>query len=289
MTHYETLGVPPTATPDQIKKAFRKLSLEHHPDRPTGNAKKCQEINEAYEFLSDDRKRQQYDQSLNPNMNIFEMMFGGMGGPMGHPMQGHSMPGPMGHSVQFFQDGLPPGFMPLFKPPPLSISLEITLDQAYSGCSIPLPIERWVQVQNMKQLEKETYYVDIPAGIDSNECLIIPGKGNVGHDGKGGDVKVSISIKNTTKMERKGLDLFYKHTITLKEALCGFTFDLEYLHGKILKINNTTNIISPQYKKVIPSMGMKRDNTQGNLIICFLIVFPTTLPESTLILLRDVL
>jgi DnaJ-class molecular chaperone len=278
MSHYEILGVDPKASSDQIKKAFRKLSLETHPDRPGGDASRFQKINEAYEQLSDDRTRKQYDMSLNPQqINIFDMLFGG----------GHDIPIPQAH---FFQgSGIPPGFMSMFKPPPLTVQVEITLDQAYTGCSVPITIERWVQSHHIKQLEKETMYIDIPAGIDSNEGLLLPRKGNAGPDGEFGDVKVMITVKNNTKLERRGLDLWYTHTITLKEALCGFSFDMEYLHGKIYKINNVGTIISPQYKKILQGMGIKRDQLQGNLIITFIINFPSSLSDSTITALQTLL
>ena len=59
--YYKTLGVPRTATADEIKKAFRKLARTHHPDAG-GDEAKFKELNEAYEVLSDDKKRKLYDQ-----------------------------------------------------------------------------------------------------------------------------------------------------------------------------------------------------------------------------------
>ena len=59
--YYKTLGVPRTATSDEIKKAFRKLARKHHPDAG-GDEAKFKELNEAYEVLSDDKKRELYDQ-----------------------------------------------------------------------------------------------------------------------------------------------------------------------------------------------------------------------------------
>ena len=62
MDYYQTLGVERSATPDEIKKAYRKLAQKYHPDRAGGDAKKFKEVNEAYQTLSDSQKRTQYDQ-----------------------------------------------------------------------------------------------------------------------------------------------------------------------------------------------------------------------------------
>jgi DnaJ family protein B protein 4 len=276
MSFYSILGVPENASSDQIKKQYRKLSLEFHPDRPTGDASKFKVINEAYETLSDDPRRKQYDRELHPQeINLFDMMFG----------DSFMMPG---------MQSMPPHvnvmFQQIMKPPPMTITTNITLDQAYTGCKLSIVIERWIHHNQIKQLETETCYIDIPQGIDSNECLLLPNKGNMGHDGTLGDVRMLIQVSNTTKLTRKGLDLYYQHTLTLKEALCGFSFELEYLQGKSFSINNTLgNIVQPNYKKVVPQLGMKRESSVGNLIIEFQVKFPTTLSSETLTALHALL
>lgn len=75
--YYKILGVEKNASQDEIKKAFRKLAHEHHPDKKTGNADKFKEANEAYSVLSDPQKRSQYDQFGNAGFN------GGFGGGQG--------------------------------------------------------------------------------------------------------------------------------------------------------------------------------------------------------------
>ena len=264
MTFYDTLGVPQNATQDQIKKQYRKLSLEFHPDRPTGNAGKFKEINEAYENLFDDKKRRQYDQSLQPMPDLFDMLF-----------KDH-----FSHGVMF----------QIMKPSPLIIPLKITLDQSYHGCKVPVVIERWIHDQHVKQLDKETLYLDVPCGIDTNECIVVCNKGNMGPDGTLGDVRVMIEVTNPTKMERKGLDLWFTHIITLKESLCGFSFEIKYINGKSYTLNNNKgNIIPPEYKKIYPNMGLTRDAHVGNLIIVFHVEFPEKIPIEKIDLLKTLL
>src|ERR1700754_810796 len=85
--YYEVLGVKKDASADEIKKAFRKAAIEHHPDRG-GDEAKFKEVNEAYEVLKDDKKRQRYDQfghagvgsSAASDGNPFGGGFGGFGG-----------------------------------------------------------------------------------------------------------------------------------------------------------------------------------------------------------------
>jgi DnaJ-class molecular chaperone len=270
MTLYDVLGIPDNAPLDEIKKKYRKLSLEHHPDRPTGNETKFKEINEAYEVLSDEERRKEYDNSLKPkpHMDIFEMLF--------RPDQFMNA-----HTMMFHN---------LMKPPPMNLTLQISLEQAYTGCKIPIKLERWVHVNQIRQLDVETIYIDIPQGIDTNECFVIQNKGNMGPDGSLGDVRITIQIVNPSKLERQGIDLIYSHDITLKEAICGFTFDLIYLQNQSLRITNTRgNIVHPNYKKIIPQMGMKRDSQVGNLIIQFNVVFPPSLSEEVLLQIETIL
>ena len=89
---------------------------------------------------------------------------------------------------------------------------------------------------------------------------------------------------------RHGIDLIYDKEITLKEALCGFSFDMSYIDGRSFNINNEPgNIISAGYEKVVPGMGMKREHNTGDLIIKFNIVFPKTLDEKQIDSIRKIL
>jgi DnaJ-class molecular chaperone len=323
VNHYESLGVSKDSTDNDIKKAYRKLSLLHHPDRG-GDAEKFKEISSAYEILGDESKRRQYDAELNggggihfANMhgggggmeefadigNLFSMFFGGGGGMP--PGMHHGMPpgfpgmppGFGGPNIRVFHNGIPVNiesniFNTFQKPPPIIKNIRITLEQAYQGVIIPVEIERWVHNDNFKQNERENIYVNIPQGSDDNEIIVLENKGHVLNEHVKGDIKIVLSVENNTEFKRAGLDIIYKKKITLKESLCGFSFDIIHLNGKQLCLNNNTNrtIIKPYFKKVIPNMGFIRDKENiGNLIIEFEIDYPETLTDIQIEALSNIL
>jgi len=287
--HYETLGISNDASEDQIKRAYRKLSLQYHPDRnQSADAQpKFQAINEANEILGDPARRQQYDNELNGvgnmmngqefrDMNdIFKSFFGGGGMGMGM--------GPGGPGIHMFHGGSNPFFENMNKPPPIVKNLVLTLAQAYNGGSFPIELEKWNMIGNVRTTEKQTIYLNIPQGIDDNEVVLLREMGNSINQTIKGDIKVCITIQNDTTFERRGLDLIFKKKISLKEALCGFEFEIKHINGKSLNFKNVLNhtIIQPGYKKMIPDFGMKRENHTGNLVIDFDVAFPEQLPIET--------
>ena len=312
-TFYSILGVPETATKDEIKKAYRKLSLKYHPDKNPGNVEaigQFQKISEAYETLGDDAKKQEYDgRNNNPFMRmnsmggngefhnvdeIFSAFFGNPFGPGVMPgfggMGGMGGMGgfPPGANIHVFRNGVPVNMMQ--KPTPIIKNVAVTMEQVLNGANLPIDIERWILENGNKVFEKETLYLQIPKGIDDNEIVILRDKGNVINDECKGDVKIFIKIDNTTEIKRNGLDLIYEKTISLKEALCGFSFELKYINGKTYTIhNNGGNIIVPNYNKIIPSMGLTRESHTGNLIIHFNVVFPETLTKEAIDKLKEIL
>jgi len=328
MGHYETLGVESTASDIEIKKTYRKLSLKYHPDRNTSAdaGEQIRKINDAYDTLGDPSKRKQYDMELKygdnpfaqftggdmpfmrmPTMHgpegdigeLFSALFGGMGGGgggdspnirifhegMGIPMGGMGMP--MGGM------GMPRRREPkiLRKPDAIVKTISITLEQSYHGCKLPIEVERTVTIDDVQITEEETIYVDLYPGVDHNECIMIQDKGHITTEQIKGDIKVNIVLQNTTEFKRDGLDLIYHKTITLKESLCGFSFKLTHLHGNDLLFNNNakTTIVTPNFKKIIPNMGMRREKNTGNLIVNFHIEFPTSLSTTQIESLNEIL
>jgi DnaJ-class molecular chaperone len=304
---YKVLGIDEKASKDEIKKAYRSLSFKYHPDKNNNSPESIsmtQKLNEAYETLSDEQKKNEYDMGRDPNNpfnmnnmhnmndlnNIFNQFFGGM--PFG-------MPGgmPPGVKIHMFNNGMPihmnmgPNFANnMQKPTPIIKTLEISMEQVMTGANLPVEIERWIIESGNKIFEHENLYVSVPKGIDDGEIIIVREKGNIVSDNLKGDVKIFIKVNNTTEYQRHGLDLVYKKNITLKESLCGFSFEIKHLNGKIYTLNNNTgNVISQGYQKLIPQMGLERESHIGNLIILFNIEYPATLNEEQIRKLREIL
>ena len=194
---------------------------------------------------------------FDPMEEMLSNLFGMHGMPFG--MKGG---GPMGMgfgspNIHIFKNGVPVGGLggnQLQKPTPIIKSLYINMEQVLTGATVPIDIERWIIENGTKMVEKETLYVDIPKGIDDNEIIMIRERGNIMSDFCKGDVKLFIKISNNTDLQRNGLDLILEKKITLKESLCGFSFDLKYVNGKNYTINNNSgNIIPPGHKKIIPT------------------------------------
>lgn len=312
--YYNVLEVSENASIDEIKKSYRKLSMVYHPDKNKNNPEataKFQEISEAYETLGDQEKKSEYDMTRNnpfirmmnngvnrgggqqnPMDDLFAGIFGGM--PFAHMASFGPGQGPQfGGNVRIFHNGIPvnpQGFMQgIQKPTPIIKNIGVPIDKILTGTTIPLEIERWIIEGNNKVFENETIYVPVPKGVDDGEIIILREKGNVVREDCKGDIKLFIKIENDTEFKRSGLDLIFEKVITVKEALCGFSFDLKYITGKTYTINNQLgNIISNGYRKVIPNMGFSREQHTGNLIIIFNVKFPEKLSLETLEQLKNI-
>jgi DnaJ-class molecular chaperone len=195
---------------------------------------------------------------------------------------------PPGANVHIFRNGVPINIQQ--KPAPIVKNVVLNMEQVLTGANVPVEIERWILENGNKVFEKETFYIEVPKGIDENEMFFLKDKGHIVNDNCKGDIKIVININNETDFRRHGLDLIYEKTISLKEALCGFSFELKYINGKTYTINNNSgNIIIPDYNKIIPNMGLSRDSYTGNLIIHFAVFFPETLPKETIDRLSEIL
>jgi len=334
---YKVLGVDEKASKEEIKKSYRTMQMKYHPDKNNNSQdaiNMTQKLNEAYETLGDDEKREEYDMTRNNPFlkggsnvdvqmdDIINMMFGGMGMPgfpghidrmggmnsmggmnnMGGQMGGFpgmqmrgfppgmNMGGlPPGTKIHFFQGGNPMNFQQIQKPTAIIKNIVIKLSQVLTGANIPLEIERWIMEQGMKIFESETIYVTIPKGIDDGELILLKDKGNVLNETCKGDIKIFVKIENDSIFKRVGLDLVLEKSISLKDALCGFSFEITYINGKSYTLNNNSgNIIPHGFRKIIPNMGLERDQHKGNMVIEFNVQFPEKLSESVIASLKKI-
>jgi DnaJ-class molecular chaperone len=273
--YYNILGIKPNCTKEEIKKTYRKLSLQHHPDRPNGTKAMFQKISKAYEILSDEIKKKNYDANLNvkkntqqennqfPNMGYFHRAFG--------------MDPRFGASQNHF-------FRNMNNILNINKNIEISIQECWSGTIKQVSIDRTIIINNRKLIETKSVLARIPAGIKSNSVLVLRGQGNI-HNGVSGDVKIHIKLTNNTEYVRDGLDLIYKKKITFKESLVGFKFELKHISGKKYSINNYDGkVIYDGYMKVVKNLGFHFDSNNvtknGNLLIMFEVDKPEKLSKE---------
>ena len=334
---YKVLELPETATMDEIKKSYRRLSLLHHPDRngnSTESVARFQKLSDAYETLGDADKKREYDMTRNNpfikmmsshnqgnpfsqgspfgqgipfgqgqmddilaglfglNMNQGQSPFAtfGQGPPFGQGSHFGQGP-PFGQNIRVFHNGMPINInkQQNQKPQPVTATIIVPIDKILTGTTVPIDIERWIIENNNKVFEHETIYVPVPKGMDEGELIVLKDKGHILNEHCKGDVKIIVKIENNTDFQRQGLDLILQKTITIKEALCGFSFELKYITGKTYTINNNAgNIIPNGYRKIIPNMGFSRDEHTGNLIILFDVKFPEKLSQDAINALKNI-
>lgn len=236
--YYKILGVEKNASQDDIKKAFRKLAHQYHPDKNKGNeeaGKKFKEASEAYSTLSDEGKRKQYDTFGSAGPGGY-----GAGGPggQGAGFGGFDFSGFQGgfsQNGQQFEFDLNDLFGDFFgggrggarrprRGRNITIDIQLTFKESIFG------IER--EIGN----GRERFMVKIPAGIESGQTLRVPEKGEEG-DGGRGDLLVRVWVEENAHFRKEGLNLIMELHVKLTTALAGGTVEVETLDGKIdLKI-----------------------------------------------------
>ncbi len=229
--YYKTLGVPRTASTDEIKKAFRKLARKHHPDAG-GDEAKFKEINEAYEVLSDDKKRKLYDQYGTANQNQIphgwgggavnmDDIFGGAGGGFGSwadilesIRRGE---GAFGTDWNFNGGSGFSGRGPRpRKGQDMNVTLNITFDEAFHGT------EKRVTVRIPGKSDPETLTVKVPAGAVDGGRVRFRGKGAPGEaGGSAGDLLVTTRIEAHEHFKRDGADVLLDMPVSIAEAALG--------------------------------------------------------------------
>lgn len=231
--YYKTLGVPRTASTDEIKKAFRKLARKYHPDAG-GSEAKFKEINEAYEVLSDDKKRKLYDQYGTANENQIprgwgggnvnvDDIFGGAGGAGGFGNWSDILEsirrgeGAFGTEWDFSDFGGQGGRRARAqKGKDMNVTLNVTFDEAFRGT------EKRVTVRIPGKSTSETLTVKVPAGAVDGGRLRFRGKGGPGQNGgEAGDLLITTKIEPHPYFTRDGANVLVDVPVTVAEAALG--------------------------------------------------------------------
>jgi curved DNA-binding protein len=249
--YYKILGIERNATQEEIKKRYRKVARDCHPDtcKDDPNAeKRFKEIGEAYEVLKDPEKRKRYDdlgsnwqegQSFRPPPgfdNIFsEEIFGRRGRPGGARTfhfdfgSGQAQPGEGGFS-DFFEslfgdvnlDRQGPGHGPASKGSDLETSVEISIEEAHAGTS------REIQLQGAGKAKRLN--VRIPAGAYEGMKIRLAGQGNHGAAGAG-DLYLNIRLSSNGKYKLEGNDIVEDLPISPWDAALGTTKEIQTPDG----------------------------------------------------------
>ena len=235
---YETLGVSENASADEIKKAYRKLARKYHPDinKDESAVDKFKEINAAYEVLSDEQKKAQYDQ-------FGDQMFGGQnfhdfaqgqGGGVDLDEILRQMFGGGGGGFSGGFGGQQGGFGGFggFGGPDLDVQARITVPFMVSVTG----------GKHKVNANGQSFDIKIPAGIKSGETMRVRGKGQQ-HQGQAGDLLLQVEVAPSDEYERKGDNLYKTFDVPLKEALFGGKIAVETPEKEVsLKVpKNTKN------------------------------------------------
>jgi curved DNA-binding protein len=300
--YYAILGVPKTATAAEIKKAYRRLARELHPDRNPGNAdaeRRFKEANEANAVLSDPEQRRRYDE-LGANWQAYDTAgfpggatdWAGFGGAPGGVrwetrrvnaedlggfsdffrafFGGESSPFGGGRSTssgfdQVFEFG-DRGTAPprtVGRPPEARATAEVTLAEVARGA------------ERMVSLDGRRLQVAIPAGVNDGAKIRLRGAVKPPDGGPAGDVVITVRVKSDPRFERRGADLITELPLTLAEAMLGAEVPVPVPSGSV-KLRVRPNTQDGQEIRV-PGRGLpKRGGSgKGDLVVRTRVVLPT--------------
>lgn len=292
--YYEVLGVERSASPDQIKKAYRKLARKYHPDlsKEADAEEQMQQINVAYDTLSHAEKKAEYDFQLD-----HPEAFNGTGGQANDAGFDHS---------HFYRQNAQQhsdfsGFEDLFgrfgsgfggghyqnqqrstnyRGEDQHASLEVDLDVAYTGSTQQITLQiPTVNLYGQAEVQRKTLQVKIPKGMREGQQIRLSGQGQTGHpDGQNGDLYIEIRYKDTDKIRVEGADVYSNLNITPWEAALGQTIEVITPEGKKIQINIPKNTQTGQQLR-LKNQGIP-SKISGHLFLILNIVYPAAQTEN---------
>jgi DnaJ-class molecular chaperone len=293
--YYEILGVPKTASADEIRGAHRRLVRKFHPDAnksDPNSTKKFQEVQEAYDVLSDAEKRKQYDQfghaGPQPHANPYEQTAAGYGNPYSNPYGAYSEeldPSDFqgGQFADIFEQLFnkkgpfkrgrhPRGAAEDLEPTgsgEVEYPIKLSFEQAARGATLPISINRGGQIESID--------VKIPAGVKNGSRVRLKGRGAMGPHGPG-DLYVIVQIHDHPYYRRDGLDVLLDVPISLYEALLGTQVTVPTLDGRVtITVPPGTNSGA---KLRIKGAGAYRGTEKGDQHCVIKIIVPKNLDAN---------
>lgn len=277
MTHYQTLGVAENASQDDIKKAYRKLAMQHHPDRNNGDDTKFKEIQIAYDAVGDEQKRQQYDmQRQNPGGIRFNMNDGQ------HPDIEEML---RNFGFGFSRRGQDPfsEFRQPRKNKDIRVELVVPLSSTLEAQT------KTISVQTTNG-QRQTVNVKLPRGVSPGSTIKYPQLGdNFFEQLPKGDLYIQVQVENDTDFAVNGLDLYKAVDINAIDAIIGTKISITSI------CNKTFEMIIPvgtqhgrKFKIASNGLYTMNQSSRGSLIVVVNIVIPTNLTSEQLQTLRTI-
>ena len=252
MDYYSILGVTKNASEKELKQAYKKQSMQHHPDRG-GDEAKFKEVNEAYSTLKDPQKRAAYD-NPQPHFNFNTSNMGG------DPFA--DIFGRMNRRQRYNSD----------------VNITLTIDLLDVLLGKKLTTQYRLPSGGIREAD-----IDLPPGIDDSIGVRYQGLGETELPGPPGDLIVRVRVKNNSRWNRSGDDLRTRAIISIFDCLLGGVTEIRTIDDRGIKINIPKGT-QPGATFSIPGYGIpnKRTGKKGNILVEIHTVVPNITDPSIL-------
>ena len=262
--YYEMLGVNKNASSSEIKKAYRTLAIKYHPDRNLGNKaaeEKFKDINEAYEVLSDQTRRVQYDQSISRKNFIDKTGFGNFGrNNTANNRGGTAQRSRNRVDSRDYRPGTTKRTRVVNSRPTrrdIEAKLTLGLNEAYRGG------KRKIRLEDGRSLE-----VEMPSGMVNEQRIRLKGQGI-----EGGDLYLKITVARHPFFEIQGENIYCQVPVTPTEAILGSAIEVPTIDG-LVKVSVPNGVRSGQRLRLANKGYFRKSGDRGDQLVEIQIVAP---------------